>query len=207
MTSKKECCTIYTYCCNFVDRKVCILENFVDFDASLLARALQNDQEAYAKIIHYFYPIISSISSSYFLTGGDRDDLMQEGLIGLYRAVCSYDAGKNDNFVKYAKICIHRSILTAIKADARLKNSALNSSLPLSDKLGLQGESAEDAALHRERLLDVYERIEDELTALERQVLSLFIDGLSYKEIADRLGKNPKAVDNALSRIRGKLLS
>ena len=132
---------------------------------------------------------------------------MQEGLIGLYRAVCSYDAEKNDNFVKYAKICIHRAILKAIKADTRLKNAVLNSSLPLSDELGLQGESAEEAAIKKERLLDVYEKIEDELTDLERTVLRLFVDGLSYKEIADRLGKNPKSVDNALSRIRGKLQS
>jgi len=83
----------------------------------------------------------------------------------------------------------------------------LNSSLPLSDELGLQGESAEEAAIKKERLLDVYEKIEDELTDLERTVLRLFVDGLSYKEIADRLGKNPKSVDNALSRIRGKLQS
>lgn len=183
------------------------MEKFVTFDHNLLALALQNDQDAYAQIIHFFYPIIASISSSYFLSGGDRDDLMQEGLIGLYRAVCSYDEGKNDNFVKYAKICIHRAILTAIKADARLKNSALNTSLPLSDKLELKGESAEETAIQRERLLDVYEKIEDKLSDLERTILSLFIDGLSYKQIADKVGKSPKSVDNALCRIRGKLLS
>lgn len=198
---------MYTYEGKNVDRKVCKLEKAVDFDQNLLSLALQNDQEAYARIIHYFYPIIASISSSYFLSGGDRDDLMQEGLIGLYRAVCSYDAEKNDNFVKYAKICIHRAILKAIKADTRLKNAVLNSSLPLSDELGLQGESAEEVAIKKERLLDVYEKIEDELTDLERAVLRLFVDGLSYKEIAERLGKNSKAVDNALSRIRGKLQS
>lgn len=183
------------------------MEKAVDFDQKLLSRALRNDQEAYARIIHYFYPIIASISSSYFLSGGDRDDLMQEGLIGLYRAVCSYDADKNDSFVKYAKICIHRAILSAIKADTRLKNAALNTSLPLSDELELRGESAEEAAIKRERLLDVYEKIEDELTNLERTVLSLFVDGLSYKEIAAHLGKSPKSVDNALMRIRGKLQS
>ncbi len=198
---------MYTYRCKIVDRKVCKLEKAVDFDQNLLSLALQNDQEAYARIIHYFYPIIGSISSSYFLSGGDRDDLMQEGLIGLYRAVCSYEPEKNDSFVKYAKICIHRAILSAIKADTRLKNAVLNSSLPLSDELGLQGESAEEAAIKRERLLDVYEKIEDELTDLERTVLGLFMDGLSYKQIAEQLGKSPKSVDNALTRIRGKLQS
>ncbi len=181
------------------------MKNPVSFDRNLLKKASDGDQEAYAQIIHYFYPIIRMISYSYHLSGGDQDDLMQEGLIGLYRATVSFDESKNDNFVKYAKICIHRAMLNAIKNDTRQKHFFLNSSVSFSEELGLTEQSAEDSVLQREHLINVYERIEDELSDMERAVLSLYMDGLSYKEIADKLQKNTKAVDNALARIRGKL--
>ena len=188
-----------------MDRKVCNLEKSVSFDQKLLKAAKAEDQIAYTQIVTYFEPIIRMISSSYYLSGGDREDLIQEGRIALINAVRSFDTAKGDSFEKYAKICIHRAMLSAIKRDTRLKNTLLNTSVSLSEELQLSDKSAEDIVLGRERLLEVYEKIEDKLTDMERQVLSFFVDGYSYKEIADALGKNAKAVDNALSRIRGKL--
>ncbi|MBR5782747.1 MAG: sigma-70 family RNA polymerase sigma factor [Clostridia bacterium] len=196
---------MYTYEVEFVDRKVCNLEKSVSLDQNLLIRAKAGDQTAYVEILEFFTPLLRMITSSYFLIGGDREDLFQEGCLGLYGAVCSYEAEKNDNFIKYAKICIHRALLSAVKRDSRLKNASLNTSIPLSDAPELKEMSAEDIVLGRERLVEVYEKIEDKLTDREHRVLSLFVDGNSYKEIAEKLGINAKAVDNALTRIRGKL--
>lgn len=196
---------MYTYQSENVDRKVCNLKNSVSFDRNLLKAARADDQNAYAELVRFFDPIIRMICSSYFLVGGDNEDLVQEGRIGLYNAVRSFDESKNDNFVKYAKICIHRAILTAIKTDARLKNTLLNTSVSLDERIEISEESAEEMFLTRERLLEVYERIEDNLTDMERKVLDLFVDGYAYREIGDLIGKNSKSVDNALSRIRGKL--
>lgn len=175
-------------------------------DPSLLLRARENEPEALAAIFGQMTGLVASIAASYYLAGGDQDDLLQEGFIGLLRAVRTYDSTRCDSFEKYAKICIHRSILSAIKSASRKKHAPLNDSVEISDQLPQQSANPEDLFVMRENLVSMYAMIDIKLTPLERSVLDLYVEGLSHKEIAARLSKNCKAVDNALSRIRNKLL-
>lgn len=189
-----------------MDRKVCTLEKMTNFDPSLLTRATLGDQDAYTVIIRYFFPIVKSISASYFLVGGDRDDLIQEGLIGLYRAVVSFDSHRHNNFVLYARICIHRAMLNAVKADNRLKNTFLNHSGRFGDDESEPiGGDPLDEIVRRESILNAYEKMEQKLSPLEQRVLMLSLEGHSHTEIAEALNKNTKSVENAFSRIRKKL--
>lgn len=165
---------------------------------------LQNPA-AYESVMRHFAPLIKTISHSYFLKGGDIEDLMQEGYIALYHATRSFDAAKNNDFEKYAKICIHRAMINAIKSDARQKNTVLSFAVEYTEDLPLADISAEEAVLGREKLLNVYERIEDALTPTERKILSMVIDGQTHKQIGAALGKTPKAIESTLARIRGKL--
>lgn len=163
------------------------------------------DPTAYEQIMRRFWPIIKSIAGQYFLAGGDNEDLLQEGQIALYKATLSYDADKNDDFVKYAKICIHRAMINAVENANRQKNAILSNSVEYDEMLHSPGITLEQTVLQREQLLNVYERIEDALSPTERQVLMMSIDGKTHKEIAAVVGKTPKAVEGILSRIRAKL--
>ena len=170
-----------------------------------ISLAKKDDQDAFNEITKYFYPIIKNIASSYFIYGGDENDIIQEGFIGLYNAVRSYDDQKNDSFEKYAKICIHRSIITAIKSASRKKHSPLNDYIEIDKQDVISNDNPEKLVLNREKILLIYEKIDVELSDFEKSVLELFIDGYSYKEIAIKLKKPVKSVDNAIARIRSKL--
>lgn len=167
--------------------------------------AAWQDPAAYEKIMRKFWPIIRSIAGQYFLNGGDNDDLLQEGLIALYKATLSFDAEKNDDFVKYAKICIHRAMINAFENANSRKNAALNTSVEYDETLHSPEISLEQTVLQREQLLRVYERIEDTLSETERKVLSMSMDGKTQRQIGQAIGKTPKAIEGILSRIRSKL--
>ncbi len=182
------------------------MEKQLEPDALLLARAMENEPDATGQVFAIFSPLVRTIAASYFLMGGDEEDLYQEGLIGLMQALRSFDAQKCDSFVKYAKICIHRSILSAIRFAARKKHEPLNSSVEIPDETPLSTGDPEETVLLREKMISLYSLIDVKLSEKEKSVLDLYIEGLSHKEIAARLSITPKAVENALTRIRNKFI-
>lgn len=157
----------------------------------------------------------------YFLIGADNEDLVQEGMIGLYKAVLDYRDDKKTSFRSFADLCITRQMLTAIKRASRKKHTPLNSYISLNqpffeddgdrtllDLLQNAGVSdPEEVLLRREFLERVNIHINDLLSKYERRVLHFYLAGLSYQQIAEHLGKNPKSIDNAIQRIKKKLVN
>lgn len=175
-------------------------------DISIIEKAREGDENAVSYLTSQFAHVIRGITRSYFLYGGDSDDLYQIGLIAFYDAVKKFDGTKNSDFVKFAKVCIHSKIIDAIKESNRKKHSPLNTAVGF-DKLDAVGSvDPEKLFLAREQLLAVYSAIDVKLSSYEKRVLNLYVDGFSYKEISARIGKSVKSVDNAISRIRSKLI-
>lgn len=145
-----------------------------------------------------------------YLIGGDSDDLIQEGMLGLFKAIRDYCPDKEVSFQAFARICISRQLASAIEASTRKKHNPLNSYVELSPDLGespegLREPSPEDLVIDQENIRSLYERIEKVLSAFEQQVLHAYLGGQNYMEIAEALHKKPKSIDNALQRIRRKL--
>ena len=145
-----------------------------------------------------------------FMVGGDTDDLIQEGMIGLYKAIRDFDPGKESSFLHFANICINRQIYTAITASNRKKHSPLNSSISIYDNN--QGEEYLDYSDDPEKILISRENIEniericnENLSNYERGVFRLYIEGNNYTEIAEMMDKKPKSIDNAIQRIKNKV--
>ncbi len=176
------------------------------FDLSILEKAKNGDANALDSLTSCFSPVIRAISGSYFLYGGDSEDLYQIGLIAFYDAVKKFDLSKNTDFTRFAKVCIHSRIMDAIREANRKKHSPLNTAVGFENIDAVSSVDPEKLFLAREQLLTVYSQIEAKLSDYEKLVLNLYVDGLSYKEIARRVGKSVKSVDNAITRIRNKLI-
>lgn len=187
-------------------------------DEELVTLAQGGENSALDFLLKKYSALVKKIANRYFLIGADHDDLVQEGMIGLFKAVNSYSPGKNTAFKSFAELCITRSILSAIKGATRQKHQPLNSYVSL-DKpvfddehevtlLDVIGRSEtvnpEEIIISREKFNSIGDRIIKFLSKLECQVLLYYIRGESYTDIASRLGKDPKAIDNALQRIRRK---
>lgn len=188
-------------------------------DEQLVARVRTGDGDAVDELLDRYRGFARYKASAYFLRGGDRDDVVQEGMIGLYKAIRDFDADRGAAFRTFAELCITRQILTAIKAATRQKHAPLNTYVsfdqPTSSGSGLSLEETlgrpEDATdpLHRLVSSDTLRRLEELvgslLSDLEADVLDLYVAGHSYKEIADAVGRHVKAVDNAIQRAKRKL--
>lgn len=188
-------------------------------DEELVVLAKKQDNTASDELYHRYKNIVRGKARPYFLVGADRDDLIQEGMIGFFKAVRDYDSSRNDTFRPFAEMCIVRQILTAIKQATRNKHMPLNkyeslyrsvydddSEKQLLDTIGMSSVSdPEELYLKREFSRSVEDTVRNELTPFEHSVLDRFLDGMSYAEIAASLGRTAKAVDNALQRIRKKL--
>ena len=173
-------------------------------DRELLERSRQGDEEAVERLLTKYKPLVLHLTRARFLIGGDRDDLVQEGMIGLLKAIRDYDPARESRFQTFAALCIDRQMLRAIEASNREKNRPLNDSLRLSGELPVysseeEGASPEMTFIDRELKAARLEKL-----SLEREVLSGYLDGLSLREIASQIGKPPKTVDNAFQRIRRK---
>ena len=156
---------------------------------------------------------------SYFLIGADHEDIVQEGMIGLYKAIRDYRPEKLSSFRAFAELCVTRQIITAIKTATRQKHIPLNSYVSLNKPLFdeesdrtlmdviMEGRvsNPEEILINQEDLIHVNDRIKRVLSSLERQVLSAYLDGKSYQEIAETLGRHVKSIDNALQRVKRKL--
>ena len=177
-----------------------------------LLRAGDNDVEDF--LLSKYKPLVAINASSLYIEGGDRDDLIQEGMIGLFKAIREYSPDRGASFKTFAETCITRNMLTAITAAARKKHAVLNDSLSLNDiessgdaVLSSNLNDPENILMQKEAEKSLLDRISSRLSPMESQILSLYLKGKSYKEIADELGKTDKSVDNALQRIRRKVRS
>jgi RNA polymerase sporulation-specific sigma factor len=189
-------------------------------DLYLIALAKQGDMTAYDRIVRRYYGFVRLKASSYFLAGGDGEDLIQEGLVGLYKAVRDYRSDRESSFRNFAELCITRQIITAVKTATRNKHTPLNgyvsfSQTPASAPEGeptleevIPGPSVHDPALQvisSEELEALVGCLSTTLSELESRALSLYLDGRSYEEIAGRLDCDTKTVDNALQRVKRKV--
>ncbi len=189
-------------------------------DSYLIALAKQGDPTAYDRIVRRYYGFVRLKSSSYFLAGGDSDDLIQEGLVGLYKAVRDYRTDRESSFRNFAELCITRQIITAVKTATRNKHTPLNqyvsfSSTPASASEGeptldevIAGPSVNDPVnqvISTEELKSLVACLSSALSELESRVLSLYLDGHSYEQVGERVGCDTKTVDNALQRVKRKV--
>jgi RNA polymerase sporulation-specific sigma factor len=189
-------------------------------DHYLIALAKQGRKDAYDRIVKRYHGFVRLKASSYFLIGGDSDDLIQEGLVGLYKAVRDYRSDRESSFRNFAELCITRQIITAVKTSTRNKHTPLNEYVsfsqtpaasgdgdPTLDEL-LPGPTAHDPVnqvISSEELHSLVACLSSVLSELESSVLSLYLDGHSYETIAARLGCDTKTVDNALQRVKRKV--
>ncbi len=191
-------------------------------DEELVDRAREGDDKAIETLLHRYRHYARAKARTYFLAGADREDIVQEGMIGLFKAIRDFQIEKNTAFRAFAELCITRQIITAIKTATRQKHIPLNSYVslnkpaagaaegdedrPLSD--ALVGSTMADPAelvISAEEIASIKQSVGRLLSDLETEVLQLYMDGKSYQEIADMLGRHVKSIDNALQRIKRKL--
>lgn len=173
-------------------------------------------------LLEKYKPLVRQKTRKLFLIDGDKDDLIQEGMIGLFKAVRDYQVGKDAAFRTFADLCISRQLYSAIKKSNRLKNQPLNSYISIySDEFNDADELAGDRTvissgsdnianpeaivIDRESAVDMQNQMFDKLSKMEREVLKRYLDGMTYQEIAADMKKSPKSIDNALQRIKGKI--
>src|SRR6187549_233258 len=192
-------------------------------DLQLVMRARNGDNAALDALIRRYTTFVRLKASSYFLAGGDGDDLVQEGLIGLYKAVRDFRPDKETSFRSFAELCVTRQIITAIKTATRFKHSPLNTYISFSHTpagqesdgdctLGdaLPGPSVNDPSvcvISTEELQSLVFCLGSGLSSLESQALTLYLEGNSYEEMAEDLGCDTKTIDNALQRVKRKILA
>ncbi len=188
-------------------------------DEQLLTLHRGGDALAEEQLYGRYKQVVRSKARTYFLIGADREDIIQEGMIGLYKAVCDYQFDKQASFRAFAELCITRQIITAIKSATRKKHIPLNTYIslnrsvyegdterPLIDVLSsTQISDPEEVLIGRESYEAVADSIEHTLSKLERGALDLYLMGYSYQQIADALQKSTKCVDNAIQRVKKKL--
>jgi len=190
-------------------------------DRYLIALAKQGHADAHDRIVRRYYGFVRLKASSYFLAGGDSDDLIQEGLVGLFKAVRDYRSDRESSFRNFAELCITRQIITAVKTATRNKHTPLNqyvsfSSTPsgtVSEAESTLDEILPGSAVHdpvnqvisTEELRALVACISTALSELESRVLALYLDGHSYEEVGRRIGCDCKTVDNALQRVKRKV--
>ena len=181
-------------------------------DEKLQALALIGSAEAEEELIRRYGRIIRSVARPYFLTGGDSEDLMQEGTIGLLQAIRTYDPQLGSAFRTYAVLCIRHRLVSAIRSAAGKKNVSLDECLSLESSLFDEDPSQnrnlrgpEDLVIDREEARKMLDNLLQLLSDFEKKVLRSFLQGMSYREIAEITGKPEKSVDNAIQRIRRKI--
>lgn len=182
-------------------------------DEELIIRLRDGETEITDFIINKYKNLVRKKAHAMFILGADKDDLIQEGMIGLFKAIRDYDSGRDASFYTFADLCIARQIYTAIQAAARQKHTPLNSYVSIfTENLNLKsnvaeygGDNPEELMIAKESRLQFEKLIHEELSEFERQVFELYRTGMSYSEIAKVLGKDDKSTDNAMQRIRKKM--
>jgi RNA polymerase sporulation-specific sigma factor len=188
-------------------------------DEEVVCEAVNGDHEALEYLINKYKNFVKSKARSYFLIGADREDIIQEGMIGLYKAIRDFNPDKLSSFRAFAELCITRQIITAIKTATRQKHIPLNSYISLNKPLydedsdrtlldilsGVKISDPEELIISREEFEDIEGKMGEILSKLEWQVLMAYLGGKSYQEIAKELKRHVKSIDNALQRVKRKL--
>lgn len=190
----------------------------VEVTEQILEQAKHGDEEAVGLVIENYKGFVTMNARNYFLLGAEKDDLIQEGMIGLLKAIRAYDTEKAASFKTFATICVKRQIITAIKKANSNKNKALNTSIGIENEnketnreldyfRGLssyQSYNPEELALSKEQINGLKDYLEEKLSPLETTVFKYMVKGYPYKEIAEIMNEKVKAVDNAIQRIKRK---
>jgi RNA polymerase sporulation-specific sigma factor len=199
------------------------LKVFLDFrdksDEEIVAQAKSGNNRAQEYLISKYENFVKAKAKSYFLIGADKEDIYQEGLIGLYKSIRDFNPEKSTSFKAFAEICIIRQIITAIKTATRQKHIPLNTYISLNKPIyeeesertlldvlaGLKISDPEELMISKEQIDYIEGKISKVLSGLELEVLTSYLDGKSYQEIASDLERHSKSIDNALQRVKRKL--
>ena len=189
------------------------MENYEQFtDEELIERLRDGEQELEDYLMEQYKGMVLKTAHAMFIVGGEREDLIQEGMIGLFKALRDYQPGKSAVFSTFANLCVERQLYKAIEMSGRLKNKPLNSYISLSeeespilDSLAFEQQDPEAIVIDRENVNVMQEKIRQHLSSFETQVLDSYLEGMTYTQIAEAMEKSPKSIDNALQRIRGKI--
>ena len=184
-------------------------------DEELCAMVADGSREAEEILVTRYNRLVRTCARPYFLIGGDSEDLTQEGMVGLIKAVREYDATKEASFRTFAEICIRNRLFSVLRAAARDKHSPLNQSVPLDTPFfesnsytaatrNMAQRSPEEYIIDREHAESVLSGVRKQLSEFETKILGYYLDGLSCREIAEAVGRSPKSVDNAVQRVRRK---
>ena len=196
-------------------------------EGELILRAQNGDDEAMNKLLSRYKTLVLSVTRKYFLINNEPSDLVQEGMIGLFNAIRSFDKSSHVSFYSYARLCIKRQVQSAVISNNRLKNQMLNTYFSINNQgkilltesrgdeklndedngfyLESKGFTPEENVVFKEKLEETEDKIEKALSTYEKEVLRLYMSGLNYTQIAIKLKKDAKSIDNALSRIKIKL--
>lgn len=188
-------------------------------DEDIVDAVREGDSDALEYLINKYRNFVRAKARSYFLIGADREDIIQEGMIGLYKSIRDFRGDKLSSFKAFAELCVTRQIITAIKTATRQKHIPLNSYVSLdkpiydedSDRTlldvicGTRVTDPEELIINKEEFVGLEDKMGEILSDLERKVLMLYLDGRSYQEIAVDLDRHVKSIDNALQRVKRKL--
>lgn len=188
-------------------------------DEELIVRLRDGEQQITDYIMEKYKNLVRSKAGSMYILGADRDDLIQEGMIGLFKAIRDFDSGRDASFFTFAELCISRQMYSAVQAAGRMKHIPLNSYISLYGNgtehgeeedgilsiLADHGLNPEDLVIDKENVELLEKKMEQELSGFEKQVLDLYVTGMSYSQIARVLGRDEKSTDNALQRLKSKI--
>ncbi|WP_195980120.1 RNA polymerase sporulation sigma factor SigH [Clostridium butyricum] len=199
------------------------MEGFLEFkdklDEEIVMGAKAGNNKAQEYLISKYENFVKAKAKSYFLIGADKEDIYQEGMIGLYKAIRDFNPEKSTSFKAFAEICVTRQIITAIKTATRQKHIPLNTYVSLNKPIyeeesertlldvlsGLKISDPEELMISKEQMHFIEDKISKVLSELEKEVLTSYLDGKSYQEIACDLERHAKSIDNALQRVKRKL--
>ncbi len=185
-------------------------------DEELIEKLREGNAEIADYIMEKYKPLVRKKTNAMYLIGGETEDLIQEGMIGLFKAVRDFNPGKEASFFTFAEVCISRQLYSALEASNRKKHIPLNTYVSFSNQdepdgvhleqiVTEQTASPEQILIEQEHKEEFFAKLEQKLSPMERKVLYLYLEGSNYTEIASIMGKTPKSIDNSLQRIRGKV--
>ncbi|MBP3676901.1 MAG: sigma-70 family RNA polymerase sigma factor [Agathobacter sp.] len=185
-------------------------------DEELIEKLRAGDTEIADYIREKYKPLVRKKTNAMYLIGGEPEDLIQEGMIGLFKAVRDYNPEKEVSFFAFAKLCISRQLYSALEASNRKKHIPLNTYVSFSSQEDSEGVhleqmiteqtiSPEQLLIEQEGKREFFDQLEEKLSPMEKKVLYLYLEGSSYTQIAEYMDKTPKSIDNTLQRIRGKI--
>lgn len=187
-------------------------------DEELIEKLRLGDAEIAEYLMEKYKPLVRKKTNAMYLIGGETEDLIQEGMIGLFKAMRDFDPQKEVSFFAFAELCINRQLYSALEASNRKKHIPLNTYISFSNQEDSDGVSLEqvltDETASPEQLMiehetkeEFFQRLQEKLSPMEKKVLYLYLEGHSYTQIAELMEKTPKSIDNSLQRIRAKIIA